>query len=260
METPVSKKLAALQKLQKIDSELDEIKKVRGDLPDEVQDLEDDIAAYDTRIKKINDEIKSIRDEIKQHKTDIKDHEASVKKYEEQKMDVRNNREFEAITRELENRDLDIQLAKKHIKQKEEKIDRKKELIKEVEEKLEARKADLEAKQNELDSIIAESQEREDKLRKDRERQVKNVDQHLYKGYNRLRINSQNGLSVVQVERNACGGCFNIVPPQRQVEIKEKKKIVICEHCGRILADVIEPAEPEKKRKTTRRKKKKKTS
>ncbi|MEM6297142.1 MAG: C4-type zinc ribbon domain-containing protein [Bacteroidota bacterium] len=258
METPVSKKLSALQKLQSIDSELDEIKKVRGSLPEEVQDLEDDLAAYETRIEKINNDIKELKEEIKRNKGDIKDHESAIKKYEDQKMEVRNNREFEAITRELENKDLDIQLAKKHIKEKDERIDAKKALIEEVEEKLKARQADLEAKKGELDSIIEESKEKEQKLRKDREKQVKNVDQHLYRGYKRLRDNSRNGLAVVMVERHACGGCFNLVPPQRQVEIKERKKIVICEHCGRILADVIEVVEPEKKRKTTRRRKKKK--
>ncbi len=238
MELTVAQKLEGLLKLQKIDNKLNEIRKVRGDLPEEVRDLEDEIAGYDTRISRFKEEIKSNDIEIDSYKIRIKDAEKLIAKYKEQQMNVRNNREFEAISKEIELQELEIQIAEKKIKETKIKTDRKKEEIETTASTKDERVKDLANKKGELDSIVAEGTEEEQKLLKERDKAVKNVDERLYLSYNRVRLNANNGLAVVSVKRDACGGCFNTVPPQRQADIRDKKKIIVCEHCGRILADV----------------------
>jgi len=246
MENPIAKKLEALLKLQQIDSKLDEIDKIRGDLPEEVQDLEDEIAGYQTRISKFNDELKSFNEAVSHNKQSIKDAEKLIEKYQAQQENVRNDREFAAISKEIELQELEIQIFKKKNKELELKIEGKKKQIEETLQLLAEREKDLENKRKELQVIIAESEEDESKLFKEREKRVKSLDPRLYKSYMKIRENSNNGLAVVTVKRDACGGCFNIVPPQRQAEIREQKKLIICEHCGRILAGVEESVIPEK--------------
>ena len=243
MERTVEQKLSALLKLQKIDSKLDEIKKVRGDLPEEVQDLEDEIVGYQTRVDKFNAEIKNFEQEIEERKQRKKDAEKMITKYKDQQMNVRNNREFEALTKEIESEELEMQLCDKKIKEAFEMIERKKDEITKTKEVMDERNKDLENKKMELDGIMEESEGEEGKLVKDREKQAKNIEERLVRSYDKIRNNAINGLAVVMVKRNACGGCFAIVPPQRQAEIREKKKIIVCEHCGRVFAGVEEEDE-----------------
>lgn len=238
MELTVAQKLDLLLKLQETDSQLDSIIKVRGDLPEEVRDLEDDIAGFETRIGKFNGEIGALDDEVSIQKSIKKDADKLIARYKEQQMNVRNNREYEAITKEIELQTLEIELAEKRIKEAEVKIKAKKEEIAATDALLKERREDLKAKKQELDVIISESHEEEKKLVEQREAQAVKIEERLYKSYTKIRNNSGNGLAVVMVKRAACGGCFNIVPPQRQADIREKKKIIVCEHCGRIFAGV----------------------
>lgn len=238
MEVTVAQKLDALLNLQKIDSALDEIKKLRGDLPEEVQDLEDEIIGYETRIKKFTTEIDEQKAEIAALKNAIKEADKLVKKYEEQQMNVRNSREFDAISKEIESQKLDALLFEKKIKEFQAKIEFKNQEIATIKLTLEERKKDLEVKKGELDNLVEESTAEEGKLEDQRVKASTKIEERLLVSYNKLRKNSRNGLAVVMVKRDACGGCFNFVPPQRQAEIKEKRKIIVCEHCGRVLADV----------------------
>jgi uncharacterized protein len=238
MELTVAQKLEALLKLQSIDSQLDEIRKLRGDLPDEVRDLEDEIVGFETRINKFNVEVDTLDSEINGYKSTKKDSEKLIQKYKDQQMNVRNNREYDAISKELELQELEIQLAEKRIREAEFKVRNKQTEIADTEGAMNARKKDLEVKKKELDVLVAESQEDEKKLDGERNKQAVNIEERLLNAYNRIRDNSLNGLAVVMVKRAACGGCFNLVPPQRQADIREQKKIIVCEHCGRILADV----------------------
>lgn len=253
MENTVAKKLEALVKLQSIDSELDELKKVRGALPDEVMDLEDEIAGYQTRIDKQNAELQEFEDNISNNRTAIKDAEKLIQKYEEQQMNVRNNREYDAITKEIELQKLEIQILEKRIKEAYEKIEGKKEEIEGTKGVQNERQKDLESKKKELEVITQESEDDEKKLEKSRASAAKNVEERILKSYDKVRNNMRNGLAVVPVKRGACGGCFNIVPPQKQAEIREKKKLIVCEHCGRILADVedeiVEEVKPKRRTK-----------
>lgn len=258
MENLIAKKLESLLKLQSIDSKLDEINKIRGDLPVEVQDLEDDIIGYETRINKFTDECKRLNEEISNHRNAIKDAEALLRKYEDQQANVKNDREFAAITKEIELQGLNIQLAQRKSKEATVKLDKKQEQIDATQAELVELRISLEAKRKELDSIIAESIEDEEKLMKEREKRMKTIEDRLYNSYTRIRQNAKNGLAVVTVKRDACGGCFNVVPPQRQADIRLKRKIIVCEHCGRILADVEEvvaPVAPEKTKRTVAKKK-----
>ena len=253
MENTVAKKLEALVKLQSIDSELDELKKVRGALPDEVMDLEDEIAGYQTRIDKQNGELQEFERGISNNRTAIKDAEKLIQKYEEQQMNVRNNREYDAITKEIELQKLEIQILEKRIKEAYEKIEAKKEEIEGTKGIQDEREKDLESKKKELEVITQESEDDEKKLEKARASAAKNVEERILKSYDKVRNNMRNGLAVVPVKRGACGGCFNIVPPQKQAEIREKKKLIVCEHCGRILADVedeiVEEVKPKRRTK-----------
>ena len=238
MEKTVAKKLEALQKLQKIDSHIDNIAKIRGILPQEVEDLEDDIAKFQTRIERQHSELNEIEEANKNKKVAIKDAESLIKKYEDQQEKVRNNREYEAITKEVELQQLEIQILEKKIKEGYQKVEDKKVEIEETQVTLSERENDLKLKQEELENIIKESEEDEQKSAKDRKKATSGIEERLLNSYEKIRKNMRNGLAVVSVKRSACGGCFNIVPPQMHAEIREKKKIVICEHCGRILADV----------------------
>lgn len=238
MEITVPQKLEALLELQRIDSQIDELLKIRGDLPEEVRDLEDELAGYETRIGKFKSEIDELNQEVQNNKAGIKDAEKLIKKYQEQQNNVRNNREFEAIAKEIESQELDIQLFEKKNRELLFRVEKKNLEISEIEERLNARVIDLEAKKGELDSIVEESTEDEKKLRVERDDAASRIEERLMYSYNRIRQNSVNGLAVVMVRRGACGGCFNQVPPQRQADIREKKKIIVCEHCGRVLADV----------------------
>jgi len=252
MESTIAQKLEAIHNLQKIDSRLDAIFKIRGALPEEVQDLEDEIIGYETRLSKFKTDIAALDDEIKKHKDAIKEAEKLIKKYQEQQMNVRNNREYDAITKELELQDLEIQVLKKKIGEAQFTIENKNKDVEELKETLKDRKKDLEQKNGELETIVAESESEENKLKADKDKAVKKIDERIIKSYKKIRENAKNGLAVVMVRRGACGGCFNIVPPQRQADIREKKKIIVCEHCGRILAGVEDEIEdettPKKKR------------
>ena len=252
MESTVAQKLEAIHNLQKIDSRLDSIFKIRGALPEEVQDLEDEIIGYETRLEKFQNDISSLDDEIKKHKEAIKESEKLIKKYQEQQMNVRNNREYDAITKELELQDLEIQVSKKKIGEAQARIESKNQDLEELKEVLKDRRKDLDTKQDELKTIVSESESEENKLLTEKEKASKKIDDRILKSYDKIRTNAKNGLAVVLVKRGACGGCFNIVPPQRQADIREKKKLIVCEHCGRILAgvedEVEDEATPKKKR------------
>lgn len=240
METQtVAQKLESLVKLQSIDTELDELKKLRGDLPNEVQDLEDEIEGYKTRLQRHESELSDIEEGIKKSKEGIKEAEKLIKKYNEQQQNVRNNREFDAITKEVELQELEIQICEKKIKEGKELTQTKKDEIEKTEKLINERVDHLNIKKEELDSILAESQEEEKRLLTEREKAIKKIeDKTLLKYYERLRSSLSNGLAVVRVVRGAAEGCNIVIPPQKIAEIREKKKIVIDEHSGRILADV----------------------
>lgn len=252
----VAQKLDALVKLQSIDTQLDQLRKLRGDLPDEVQDLEDEIEGYKTRKDKFSEQLSDLEGSIKTSKEGMKTAESLITKYKDQQMNVRNNREYDAITKEIELQELEIQICEKKIREAGVSIENKQKEIDEISLKIEDRTKDLEIKKSELDDLLADSRDDEDKLLKDREKAVKKIEPKLLKYYDKLRANLSNGLAVVTVKRGAAEGCNIVIPPQKIAEIRSKKKIVIDEHSGRILADVdMESMEEEKKpRRTTRRK------
>lgn len=233
----VEEKLKALYNLQTIDSEIDRIRTIRGELPLEVQDLEDDIAGLETRLQNLTDEVNAFEDAIVERKNMITDALAAIKKYEEQQNKVRNNREFDSLNKEIEFQNLEIQLCEKKMNEFKANIEAKNELIEGAKTALEERQKDLEAKKAELDSIVAETEKDEKKLTKQSKAAEAVIEDRLIKAYKRIRENSLNGLAVVKIERSACGGCFNKIPPQRQLDISLRKKIIVCEHCGRVLVD-----------------------
>ena len=257
MESTIPQKLDALLKLQTIDSKLNEIIKVRGALPEEVSDLEDELAGYETRIEKYNQELNDLELDISNKRNVMKDSEKLIQKYEEQQMNVRNNREYDAVSKEIELQTLEIQISEKRINEAQEKILVKKEEIEKTDNIRIERQKDLDSKEDELKVLLEESEEEEKKLIKEREKSSKRLEERLFNSYVKIRDNARNGLAVVSVKRGACGGCFAVVPPQRQVEIKERKKLIVCEHCGRILADVdkIPEVVATKPKRTARRKK-----
>ena len=237
MEITIADKLVVLLELQDIDSKLDQLRKLRGDLPEEVRDLEDEIIGIETRVSKFDSEIATLDAEVERHVQNKKESDRLIVKYKDQQMNVRNNREFDAITKELELQELEIQLSDKRIREAEYKISQKKVEIEETNESKAKRTAILDQKKVELEKLVSDSQEEEEKFLKQSEKQAKKVEERLLKAYHRIRGGAKNGLAVVAVDRGACGGCFNVVPPQRQADIMDKQKIIICEHCGRILAD-----------------------
>ncbi len=234
-EVSVADKLNALYQLQKIDSEIDRIRTIRGELPLEVQDLEDELQGLETRLIKLQDEIKELEQDATDRKNAIKDSELAIAKYKEQQNNVRNNREYESLDKEIEFQDLEIKLNDKRIKESKFTITNKKELLEDATTKFELRKGDLTSKKAELDEIIAETQKEEESLISKSEKAKGAVEERLVVAYTRLRGNAKNGLAVVPVDRDSCGGCFNKIPPQRQLDIQTKRKIIVCEHCGRIL-------------------------
>ncbi len=233
----VEEKLIALYNLQTIDSDIEQLTILRGELPVEVKDLEDEIEGHTTRIDKITGEIKDLEFSIMDRNDKIVSSKSSIKKYTTQQKNVRNNREFESLSKEIEYQELEIQLAEKNIREFKTKIEFKKEQIQKTKMKIQDRTLDLQQKKTELSNIVEETRKDEEKLAK---RQVKAegvIDERLLTAYKRLRANLFNKLAVVKVDRDACGGCFAKVPPQRQLDIANRKKIIICEHCGRILVD-----------------------
>ncbi len=233
----VEQKLKTLFELQVIDSKIDKIRTIRGELPLEVRDLEDVVAGLQTRVDNLNKELQEMEDGITEKKNVMKDAAALIKKYEAQQGKVRNNREYDSITKEIEFQNLEIQLAEKRIKEFKANIIAKKEISEVSEDDLKERQKDLKIKKKELDEIIAETEKEEDSLLKKSKNSESQIEPRLLNAYKRIRSNVLNGLGVVTVERDACGGCFNKIPPQRQLDIRTHKKIIVCEHCGRILVD-----------------------
>ena len=231
----MQEKIMALYQLQKIDSEIDEINKVKGELPLEVQDLEDELAGLNTRIENINAEIDELNSLTRQRKREVDQAKIMIGNYKEQQNNVRNNREFDAITKEIEYQELEIELAEKRLKEYSAAIKTKKALIDQTNELVAERDADYKAKKEELDSIEAETAQQVAELTAKAESAKQPIDERLLAAYNRIRSNVHNGLAVVTVTRDACGGCFNRIPPQRQVDIRQGKKLIVCEYCGRIL-------------------------
>jgi uncharacterized protein len=238
-QSTVEEKLVALYTLQSIDTEIDKIKILRGELPLEVQDLEDEIAGLQTRVTNINDEIATFDGSIKEKESLMKDSKALIKKYDEQLKNIRNNREFDSLNKEIEFQTLEIELAEKRIREAKASIAAKMDVISGAKMRLQDRSGDLEAKNAELDGIIAETKKDEEKLGKASVVAEKVIDERLLNAYKRLRSSVRNGLAVVPVLRDACGGCFNSVPPQRQMDIAARKKVIVCEHCGRVLVDKL---------------------
>ena len=236
-EVTVEKRLMALYSLQQIDSQVDKIRIIRGELPLEVQDLEDEIAGLETRIDNYIQETVGMEKSVTERKNSIKDSHALIKKYEEQQMNVRNNREYDSLTKEIEYQNLEIQLAEKRIKEYQAGLEVKKDEIERQQKILTDRKNDLEVKKNELDDITAETEKEENDLIAASEKNQNLIEERLLTAYTRIRKNARNGLAVVQIERDACGGCFNKIPPQHQLDIRMHKKIIVCEYCGRILVD-----------------------
>jgi len=236
-EYSIQERLESIIKLQKIDSKLDEIKKLRGELPMEVQDLEDEIAGYQTRIDNVNNNIKEIEDYIKERKQNESDAQSALKKYEKQQNDVKNSREYEAINKQIEVSELDIKEAEKDVKMASLQIEDR-DLKKEETEKLIAQRMEvLNIKKEELQKISEETEKEEKSLQKERVKAEEDVFPRLLVSYNKIRENFRNGLAVVSVERDSCGGCHSAIPPQSQSEIRLRKRMTICEHCGRILVD-----------------------
>lgn len=233
----VEEKLRALYDLQLIDSRIDEIRNMRGELPLEVEDLKDEVAGLTKRLEKLNNELSSIDEEIKAKKNDIDTHKESIKKYTEQQKDVRNNREFNSLTKEIEYQNLEIELAEKHIKEHKASIEMKKSVIEQNNEQLEAKKVHLEHKEAELNGILKETELEENALLKKSEEFAELIDTRLLTAYKRIRNGVKNKLAVVSIERGASGGSFFTIPPQVQVEIAARKKIMTDEHSGRILVD-----------------------
>lgn len=236
-EITMEQKLKSLFDLQMVDSEITKIAMLRGELPLEVQDLEDELAGLSTRIENLKTEVKDLEQAVVSKKNEIVDAEALIKKYAEQQNNVRNNREYDSLSKEIEFQTLEIQLCEKRIREFTGDIEKKKEIIANSEQTYEERNGDLTQKQSELDSIVSETKMEEDKLNEKISEIEKNIDDRYLQAYRRIKSNARNGLAVVTVQRDACGGCFNKIPPQRQVDIRARKRIIVCEYCGRILVD-----------------------
>jgi uncharacterized protein len=236
-EQSIADKLRALYALQQIDSKMGEIGILKGELPIEVSDLEDEITGLKTRSKKLETNVADVEHEINQHNANIKESEGLIVKYEKQLDNVKNNREFDALTKEIELQKLEIQLSQKKIREATVTRDTKKEALDTILAKLGARSKDAENKKVELSKIIEKTEKEEAKLLKESDKARKEIDERLLTSYDRIRKTYRNGLAVVTVARGACGGCFNRIPPQLIIEIGVMKKIIACEHCGRVLID-----------------------
>ena len=236
-ELSVEEKLQHLYELQRIDTEVDKIRTLRGELPLEVQDLEDEIAGLETRLENLKNEISEADKSIATKKQEITKSEELIKKYTEQLDKVRNNREYDALTKEVEFQKLEIELQNKRIREAQ-KVKAEKEASLETSSKqYEEKKTDLDSKKAELNDIITETHKDEEALMQKSDELSKNIEERLLTAYRKIRSNARNGLAVVTVDRDACGGCFNKIPPQRQLDIRSRKKIIVCEYCGRILID-----------------------
>lgn len=238
-EYTVEEKLSTLYQLQSMMSEIDKIKTLRGELPLEVQDLEDEIAGLETRLQNYQTEIKEFENAVLEQKHKITESTALIDRYKTQLDNVRNNREFDNLSKEIEFQGLEIEFSEKKIREYGEAIENKKKDIVELSEKLEGRKADLAQKKGELDQIIAETKQDEEKLREKAKKLEAVIEPRLLAAFKRIRKGARNGLAVVYVQRGACGGCFNKIPPQKQLDIKLRKKIIVCEYCGRIMIDPL---------------------
>lgn len=236
-EVSIEEKLTALYGLQQIDSQIDKIRIIRGELPLEVQDLEDEIEGLQTRIDKHQEEVKNYEKQINEKKQAIKESKALIKRYEEQQMNVRNNREYDSLSKEIEFQNLEMQLAEKRISEFTTALELKTEQIEDAKSQLKERESDLRIKNSELKDIVQETEKEEKGLFDKSQDLKKKIEDRLVVAYNRIRKNARNGLAVVQIERDACGGCFNKIPPQHQLDIRMHKKIIVCEYCGRILVD-----------------------
>ncbi|MDT0646131.1 hypothetical protein RM545_05465 [Zunongwangia sp. F260] len=236
-DVTVEEKLRALYDLQLVDSRIDEIRNVRGELPLEVEDLEDEVAGLNTRLEKLEADIEVIENDIKSKKNLIDESKTAMKKYSEQQKNVRNNREFNALSKEVEFQELEIELAEKNIKEYKAQIEQKKEVIAKTTERVDERKKHLEHKKNELDEILAETEKEEQALIDKSKEYEQNIEERLVKAYKRIRTNVKNGLAIVPVERGASGGSYFTIPPQVIMEIAGRKKIITDEHSGRILVD-----------------------
>ncbi len=236
-EFSVEEKLKALYVLQEIDSNIDKIRTIRGELPMEVTDLEDEIAGLTTRIQNFQEEITHFNDQVGKKKQTAKDAKDQIKKYESQQSKVKNNREFDSLNKEIEFQNLEIQLSDKRSKEYSIEVAAKQLLLDETQLILDDRQSVLKLKKSELESIIEETKKEEDQLHKISEKARTIIDDRLLSAYSRVRTNARNGLGLVAIQRDACGGCFNKIPPQRQLDIRQHKKIIVCEHCGRILVD-----------------------
>ncbi len=236
-ELTVEQKLKALYQLQTMLSEIDKIKTLRGELPLEVQDLEDEVAGLSTRIDKIKSDIDELKSSVAAKRIEIETAKVSVEKYKSQQDNVKNNREYDFLTKEIEFQTLEIELCEKKIKEFTAEITTKTEDVDKSSVELEERKKDLEQKKNELDEIVSETKAEEEKLREKAKVLETTIEPRLLQAFKRIRKNSRNGLGIVYVQRDACGGCFNKIPPQRQLDIRMRKKIIVCEYCGRIMID-----------------------
>ncbi|WP_333666723.1 zinc ribbon domain-containing protein [Flavobacterium sp.] len=236
-ELSVEDKLRAIYDLQIIDTRIDEIRNVRGELPLEVEDLEDEVTGLSTRLDKLKSDLVSIEEQIKTKKNAIDDHQAAIKKYTEQQKNVRNNREFNSLTKEVEFQELEIQLAEKQIKELKASIEHKKEVISSSKERLDQKSSHLKHKKAELNDIMAETQKEESFLMEKSAEYEGQIEERLLAAYKRIRSSVRNGLAVVSIERGASAGSFFTIPPQTQVEIAARKKIITDEHSGRILVD-----------------------
>jgi len=259
----VEEKLEALYKLQTTLSAIDEKRLLRGELPLEVRDLEDELAGLNTRLEKINNEIAEYQDAITQKKGEISKAEVSLQRYKTQLDEVKNNREYDILSKEIEYQTLEIEACNKKIKEAQTRIEERKVDLAENQAIVAERQKDLAQKQSELDDIMQETREEEEALKEKAAEIEKRIEPRLLSSYKRIRKNAKNGLGIVYVQRDSCGGCFNKIPPQRQLDIKMHKKIIVCEYCGRILIDPdlagVKPAateeKPKRKRSTRKTKK-----
>ena len=236
-ELTVEERLKALYELQTLLSEIDRIKTIRGELPLEVQDLEDEIAGLETRIQKYKAEVDDLRAQTVKKKHDIEQAKALIDKYTEQQNNVRNNREFDFLSKEIEFQNLEIELAEKRIREFSAQSEQKAKDIVAANETLTDRQHILGEKKSELDEIVSETKQDEERIREKAKKLEAKIDPRLLTAFKRIRKSARNGLGIVYIQRNACGGCFNRIPPQRQMEIKMHKKIIVCEYCGRIMID-----------------------
>lgn len=265
-DMPVEHKLKTLFQLQTTLSEIDRIKTLRGELPLEVQDLEDEIEGLTTRVNKFAEEVEGLKTDIEQKRSKIEQAKKLIERYNEQLNDVKNNREYDMLTKEIEFQTLEVQLQEKRIGQANERIAALTEESKTAQEQINVRTEDLDVKKSELDDIVSETKAEEEKLREKAKAYEVQIEPRLLTAFKRIRKNSRNGLGIVYVQRDSCGGCFNKVPPQRQLDVRMRKKIIVCEYCGRILIDpelagvkIEKPKEAKPKRRSTRKTVKKET-